>query len=107
VWWLVLAPNIRRYRAETGSNSGEHFEWLAGAMAEIDRKAGQPVVTIDSFVGNLDRRIQKFQEQVAIFEDLRAVVTKRRDADVPALAVTGATDRVMTPPASPEATSPR
>jgi hypothetical protein len=76
VWWLVLAPNIRRYRAETGSNSGEHFEWLAGAMAEIDRKAGQPVIAIESFVGNLDRRIQKFQEQVSLFEELRSVVTR-------------------------------
>jgi hypothetical protein len=42
-WWVALAPHARRRRAEWHSQTMlENFEWLAGVMAEFDRRAGMP-----------------------------------------------------------------
>lgn len=77
-WWAALAPNTRRFRAETGnSRAGEHHEWLAHVMAEMDRKAGVNIHYDDAYLaGTLDRRIQKARDQIRLAEELRAVIIR-------------------------------
>ena len=45
--WAWLAPYVRKARAEArfGTPSYDDLEWLAGAMAKLDREAGRPAVT--------------------------------------------------------------
>ena len=41
IWWIRLAPYTRRVRVESNVlGAGEDFEWLAGVMADMERKAG-------------------------------------------------------------------
>ena len=77
-WWVLLAPNIRRARQEAGDPAvGEHFEWLVGVMAHMDRKTGVRAVYDDAHVaGTLDRRIQNAQERMQAAEELRAVIVR-------------------------------
>ncbi|MDO8483354.1 MAG: hypothetical protein Q7S35_00225, partial [Candidatus Limnocylindrales bacterium] len=77
-WWVALAPNTRRARMEAKDPTvGEHFEWLAGVMAELDRKAGVGVPYDDAHLAStLDRRIQNAQDQMRVAEELRAVIVR-------------------------------
>ena len=77
-WWVLLAPNIRRAREEAGDPAvGEHFEWLVGVMAHMDRKTGVQSVYDDAHIaGTLDRRIQNAQERMQAAEELRAVIVR-------------------------------
>jgi len=77
-WWVLLAPNIRRARNEAEDPAvGEHFEWLAGVMAGMDRKTGVRAVYDDSHVAStLGRRIQNAQERMRAAEELRAVIVR-------------------------------
>jgi hypothetical protein len=84
-WWAALAPNTRRFRIETGeSRSGEHFEWLAGVMAEMDREAGVgPQYDEAYLLVTLDRRIQKARDQIRLMDELRAVIVRPMPPAVP------------------------
>jgi len=42
LWWVILGPYARQLRqSQNDAAIYEHFEWLAGIMAEMDRRAGQ------------------------------------------------------------------
>lgn len=78
-WWAVLGPNNLRYRLESGNlSAGEHFEWLAGRMAQIDRKLGRRLeFDVAIVLRSLDRRIERAQGQLDVAEALRAPTRRR------------------------------
>ena len=74
-WWELLAPYVRKWRLEEGDALSEHFEWLAGAMAEMDRRAGVTMVYDDArLTGELEHRIAAFQTQLRVEQSLRTVI---------------------------------
>ena len=77
-WWDTLAPFQRRYRIETGDQKGgEHFEWLAGVIAEMDRKAGVSNPFDEALLAStLDTRIQSARDGIRVAEELRAVIVR-------------------------------
>jgi len=78
LWWATLAPFERRYRIESGDpTGGVHFEWLAGVMAEMARKAGGGVRFDEAYLAStFDRRIQRARDEIRLEEDLRAVIVR-------------------------------
>ena len=89
-WWVVLEPWIQRVRAEQGPAYGENFEWLAGVMAEFDRRSGSPA-TVDwaSMMANLDTFIADQRASLRLEEALRSVPPATADPS-PAVASTAA-----------------
>lgn len=79
-WWAALAPDTVRYRVEAGDpKGGEHFEWLAGVMAEMDAKEGIGRAFDEEHIAStLEKRIQWEQGRLHVAEDLRAVIVRRR-----------------------------
>ncbi len=78
-WWAMLAPYLRRIRVETGvMGGGDHFEWLAGVMADMERKAGATSQYADEerLASTLDRRIWQARSEIRIAEELRAVIVR-------------------------------
>jgi hypothetical protein len=75
LWWALLGPLARGSR-ETLDDPAiyEHFDWLAGAMEEADRKAGRHG-TFDqrTFAHLLERSTQVSRAAVRAEERLRAV----------------------------------
>jgi hypothetical protein len=56
-WWRWLAPTTRGVRLLTGNpRIGEHFEWLAAALDEIDRKRDIPVPDVARLLPHTLRR---------------------------------------------------
>jgi hypothetical protein len=84
-WWAALAPFARRARIEADDPFVyEHFEWLAGVMAEMDRKAGVGASYDEAFLaGTLDERIERARDQIRIAEELRAVIVRPMSSPVP------------------------
>jgi hypothetical protein len=80
VWWVVLAPFIRQLRAvnedETEYNN---FEWLAGVMAELDRRAGASAFDEALLVSQLPSRIASFQDRLRFERDLRSATVASPD----------------------------
>jgi hypothetical protein len=74
-WWTALAPNLRRARVEAEDPTvGEHFEWLAGVMAELDKEGNVGVPYDDAHLYNtLDRRIQNANDLIRVAEELRSI----------------------------------
>jgi len=79
-WWVVLAPYVRAKRAEQG-NPGQYAdnEWLAGYMAEMDRRAGVPAVD-EAQLGPLDVGIARARDRLRVEEALRTVTMASPDA---------------------------
>ena len=77
-WWATLGPFVRHWRVAFGTpQGGEHFEWLAGVMAEIDSKTGTKLRVDDAYLrSTLDRRIQNDRDRIRIAEELRAVIVR-------------------------------
>jgi hypothetical protein len=73
-WWLLLAPRARMRRTETGDGSIlADLEWLAGVMADMDRRASRPVVSADSVARNLDHYIAVHEDGVRAARARRTV----------------------------------
>ena len=75
-WWGVLSPSIRRRRPEEGAVLGEHFEWLAELMAEMDRRSGVPIsadFARQMSTESLEQFIADLQYQLQIERTLRTV----------------------------------
>ena len=52
--WATLAPFAAKMREDTGMSAiYEHFEWLAGEMAGMDRARGGVVVFDDTYLAGL------------------------------------------------------
>lgn len=77
-WWAVLARWAHGVRVETGQPGAlEHFEWLAGLMSEMDRKAGATTVYDEPYIAStLDKRIQNDKDRLRIAEEVRAVIVR-------------------------------
>ena len=84
-WWATLAPVTRRLRIEaTDPRLSENHEWLAGVMAEMDKKAGFVLAYDDAFLAStLAERIDRAQDQVRIAEELRAVIVRSTSTTTP------------------------
>ncbi len=72
-WWTALGPGVRRVRAERGQpHLNEDFEWLAGRMAELDRRTRQP--TFDPMAPIvIAQGIEMLEGQLHVEEALRSV----------------------------------
>jgi hypothetical protein len=84
-WWAAFAPYARRARIEDDDPSVyEHFEWLAGVMTEMARKAGVGPSYDEAFLAStLDRQIQTYRQQIRVAEELRAVIVRPMSPPVP------------------------
>jgi len=87
-WWTALAADTRRAREVAQDPAvGEHFEWLAGVMAQLDKEGnvGAPYDPAH-LMSTLDRRIQNAEGSIRVAEELRAVrpaaSTGRRTASI-------------------------
>lgn len=78
IWWAVLTRWAQGVRIATGQPTAlEHFEWLAGLMAEMDSKAGASTVYDASYIAStLNKRIQNLQERLRVAEAVRAVIVR-------------------------------
>lgn len=76
VWWVTLRPYINVVREEEGDAMiGEHFEWLAGQMADLDRHAPVPPVYDEAYVvSTLDARLATATDTLRLVRSLRAPV---------------------------------
>jgi hypothetical protein len=80
-WWAKLTPFIRDERVrEGGPLIYEHFEWLAGVMAEMDRKAGAPTLDDAQFASGLDDDITTCQDRIRVEQALRTVMIASPEA---------------------------
>ena len=76
-WWLILAPRTRLRRETRGPRLLEHLEWLAGVMADLDRRAGDPVLGPDDVFGHLDDWIAVHTAEVREARERRSVYVER------------------------------
>ena len=77
-WWHWLAPTVRFWRESEGLPFlYGHFEWLAGLMVEMDRKAGR-TMTFDegSVARSLAASIEIRLHQIRTGEELRSVIVR-------------------------------
>jgi hypothetical protein len=92
-WWAILAPQVGRWRAEQHDpRNHEDNDWLAGFMAELDRRAGHPTVDA-AMLGPLEVLIASTQDRLRVEQALRTVIVASPEA-LP----------VGQPPAAPPAT---
>lgn len=84
-WWAALSPNLHRARVEAEDPTiGEHFEWLAGQMAQMDKDAKVGVPYDDDHVlSTLARRVQTAQERLRNAEELRSVIIRSVSTESP------------------------
>ena len=77
-WWAALSPwamGVRIATAQRGALS--QFEWLAGQMALMDRKAGDPVIYDESYIAStLNKRIENDLDRIRTAELVRAVIVR-------------------------------
>lgn len=72
-WWQTLAPYAKRVRVDAQSPAFlENFEWLAGTMAELARRA-RTQSWLDDPAATRDARIGWLVERLRIEEALRTV----------------------------------
>ena len=91
-WWMMLAPRIRKGRDRFGDASiGENLEWLAGVMAETDRRAGVQALTPATVSSLIDGWIAETTEKIRIEQALRTVILAAPDEAIVVAPPTGAT----------------
>lgn len=79
-WWAILAPYVRQKRAEQGNpHNFEDNEWLAGIMAEMDRRAGRPPVD-EAMLGPLEVLIARLDGRLSVEAALRTVIVASLDS---------------------------
>jgi hypothetical protein len=82
-WWAALATWARQVRLDTHQPAaGEHFEWLAGQMAALDRERGTSTDYTDAFIAStLDKRISNDRDRIRVAEQVRSLIPARDVAD--------------------------
>jgi hypothetical protein len=90
-WWLLLAQRTRKRRENRGPKLLEHLEWLAGVMAEMDRRAGEHVLGPDDVFDHLDTWIGVHTEELRVARERRTVLVdassdQLRNGSTPTLA---------------------
>jgi hypothetical protein len=80
-YWAMLAPFARNQRTGLAIPTlYENFEWLAGVMAELDRRAGAPIVDAAYIATTLERRIARKLDQLRVEQSLRTVIIASPEA---------------------------
>ncbi len=80
IWWTVLEPFVMSSRAEWGADTYTDFEWLAGAIPRMDRRAGGTVPFDAAWVATqLPNMIEMNQEAIRVEQALRSVVIATPD----------------------------
>lgn len=80
--WAWLAPCVRKARAESrfGFPSYHDLEWLAGVMAEMDRRAGRQAITPAMIAMHLEPWITLHQDGIRYAQAPRAVIVALPEA---------------------------
>ncbi len=84
--WATLAPFAAKMREDTGMSAiYEHFEWLAGEMAGMDRARGGVVVFDDTYLAGLRQStLESCRDQIRIFERSKVVYVRNApDTELP------------------------
>lgn len=75
--WGWLAPWARKRRAQDGPEWAEQLEWLAGVMAELDRRAGRQPLGPDDLIRDIDREIAYRRQRIRDMEATRTVTLEQ------------------------------
>lgn len=75
-WWLIMAPRTRLRRVSRGPAYLEHFEWLAGRMADLDRRAGEPLLRPEDISSQLDGWIDAHLEGLRTARERRTIIVE-------------------------------
>lgn len=72
--WAMLTPWVQNRRVRYGNPAiFEDLEWLAGLMAEMDRRAGTPAITSASIPRFIDSGIEFVEAKLRVFEAMRTI----------------------------------
>jgi hypothetical protein len=80
VWWAMLGPHLLRLRSEVNPRFYGDFEWLAGHIAEMDRRAGHPAFDQED-IGPLDRAIATLGGSLRVEQALRTVIVASQEVE--------------------------
>ena len=73
VWWVALAPFVRQVRVINDDETEyKYFEWLAEAMAELDRRAGASSFNEALFASQAPSRIAALEDRLRFEQVLRS-----------------------------------
>jgi hypothetical protein len=74
-WWTLLRPWTLRVRTEASMpNALKDFEWIAGRVADQQRREGDMTVYDEAHIRNtFERRLENDRDRVRLAEQLRAV----------------------------------
>ena len=74
IMWAWLAPWVRKVRIESRFSLPTYhgLEWLAGVMAEMDRRAGREPITPAQVASNTQALITLYEEEIRYQQALRA-----------------------------------
>ena len=76
-WWATLRPFVEQFRIEVGPRAAEHFEWLAGQMADLDRQVGDTTTYDDEYLARtLDNYLRNQVDRLRTAEELRGFVVR-------------------------------
>jgi hypothetical protein len=92
-WWGYLGPYCRAGRARMEDAAiYEHFEWLAGKMESMDRRAGNGAIYNEArLAASLDGLVTNARERLRIEQSLRSVILASPEAVPVAPAATAPT----------------
>jgi hypothetical protein len=78
-WWATLSKQVNEGRITGGGQAAlENFEWLAGVMEDMDRRAGALVLYDEAAVAaRIGPAISAFESQLRIEQSLRSPVSAR------------------------------
>ncbi len=78
LWWAWLAPTVKSVREHEGDPLiHEHFEWLAGRIADMDRAAGATLTYDEVYLAaHLQSAIDSSLDAIRTEEEVRAVVIR-------------------------------
>ncbi len=81
-WWAVLEPFFQRQRVEHGDSVFEDFEWLVGALAKMERRAGRTLTIDATYLARwlASDAIEGLQDNLRLEQSLRTVLTAPPDA---------------------------
>jgi hypothetical protein len=86
LWWMTLGPYAERSRLEIGdSKILEHFEWLSGRLAEMNRRAGTGGISEGWIEASLGRRVAMLEDELRLEQALRTVIIASPDTPSPEL----------------------
>jgi hypothetical protein len=75
-WWATLMPSMLLAREETGDPTiGDNFAWLAGVMADLNKKLPVPPVYNEVFLpATINARLANAADTLRLVRSLRAPV---------------------------------